>query len=116
MATFLEHGHVRDNVYVTLSYEVDDTGNVTCTLLTKTQLAAFTPYVHEQMKHASHGNSLREATTEEAELWQEFVDTLLICSKCGQTPVLWNPFISQWLCIEHQTGLELEEEENDERI
>lgn len=105
--TLLETGHIRDGVYITLWYSIDSEGYVHSDTLTEKQLEVFTPYAIETHQHKpKHGNSLREATSQEVELWEKFTETLLVCSECERTDVLFNPFNNKWLCPVHCTGLE----------
>jgi hypothetical protein len=102
---FIERGYVRDGITLTLPYTVDETGTVFCNGLSETQIVAFSAYV-AALPLPSHGNSLRESTPEEIHFWEAFVETLLVCSECGEKPVRFNPFLNQFLCPTHQTGLE----------
>jgi hypothetical protein len=106
MATFLEHGLVRNDVYISLVYQVDENKIVSCATLNETQLAAFSDYVHETHSHMPrHGNSLEIASYEETRLWNIFCETLLVCD-CGNKNVKFNPYCKTWKCDICASGLE----------
>lgn len=105
----IERNHIRDGVYITLAYSIDDENTVHCASLTPGQLERFAPYALElQKSEPKNGAVLREASAIEVELWARFVETLLICGRplCPHRDVLFNAFQSMWLCSTHATGLE----------